>query len=629
MSTLAGRAEQRDRARFVGRAAELSLLEAVLRGDRPESIVHVCAPGGAGKSTLLREAVRRATALGLAVVWIEGRELPPFPDALERALGGLDPKCRTLVVIDSYELISSLDSHLRDLVIPGLPEQTVVLIGGRGRPARGWFESGWDTLVGVIEVAPLASDEAEQLVRLHGIEDATQLKELVRASHGSPLALVVGATTGSPASVADLADRLLGEEVDPDRYRTLSVAAIARITTPDLLGAVLPDCDPHDAYKWLADRSFAEPLTDGVALHALVAQSVRQSLRRRDPVGEGELRRRIADHLYHRALAGRFGLSVDLQHLVVDETVRWGYAMDIGSRYRVDAVRPGDTEHIGGILTAIGVGEWWERTRAFFDHRPEVCGVARDDAGQVCGYYVAVTPGSAPPEAESDVLLGPWLRYARETLGTSSVVMWREAVDLTGDNGEVTPLLGAGGIIGSGVINPRYGFLPIDPILPAAVAFAEALDARHVPELDFEGLGMHLQCYIVDFGPGGTLGFQRDWIYRETGALAPAAPELHAGQLVRLLRQPAALADGPAWLGDRPSTRHAALRRLVAESLSTFGSSPDDQLARQIIEAAYLGESAAHEAIARSLHLSRSAYFRRHQAALTRVEDELAGRRTR
>ncbi|MEJ7801494.1 MAG: hypothetical protein WKF60_13305, partial [Ilumatobacter sp.] len=32
---------------------------------------------------------------------------------------------------------------------------------------------------------------------------------------------------------------------------------------------------------------------------------------------------------------------------------------------------------------------------------------------------------------------------------------------------------------------------------------------------------MDLDCHVVDFGPMGLIGFQRDWIYRETGAPPP------------------------------------------------------------------------------------------------------------
>ena len=449
----------------------------------------------------------------------------------------------------------------------------------------------------------------------------------MRQAHGSPLAVTVGVHAGQGGAVADLADRLLGHEVDSDRYRTLSVAAIARVTTAELIEAVQPGTDGHEAYKWLADRSFSEPLADGIALHTLVADAVRAVLRERDPTGEGALRRRIADFLYERALAGQFSLSADLQHLVVDPDVRWGFSADIGSRYRIDELRPGDIEIIGSILHSVGLDEWWEITSAFFRQHPEFVGIAHDGDGRIGGYYVAIGPGNAPAAAETDVLLGPWLRYVRETLRSDSAVLWREAVDLTGEHGQVTALLGTAGILGVGVVNPRYGLLPIAPEIPMARAFGEALNAEHVPELDLFAYGMSLECHVVDFGPRGLLGFQRDWIYRESGAVPPAeSGEPDPGRLIRLLRDPNGLAHGPEWLGRTPSERLENLRETVRGALAVFGDSRDDVLARAIIEAAYLGDGASHETIARRFHLSRSAYFRRLQAATGRIGCELAAR---
>jgi hypothetical protein len=242
----------------------------------------------------------------------------------------------------------------------------------------------------------------------------------------------------------------------------------------------------------------------------------------------------------------------------------------------------------------------------------------------VGGYFIAVSPTSAPRAAERDPLLGPWLRYARDELGTTSAVLWREAVDLSGEMGEVTSLLGAGGLLATGVANPRYGFLPISPLVPAALGFSEALGAVHVPALDMHGHGMELACHVVDFGPGGLIGFQRDWIYRETGSAVPVdTPEGDPSRLLRMLREPAGLSHGPAWLGDTPAERLANLRRRVTAALDVFGTHHDDQLGRAIIEAAFLGEAAPHEAVARQLHLSRSAYFRRLNAATARVGEEV------
>jgi hypothetical protein len=605
MSTLGERVNERDRELFVGRERELARFDEVLAGDAVH-IVHVSGVGGIGKSSLVREVVRRATDAGYRVVWLDGRDLPPFPNAVETELEPVRDRGRTLVVIDSYEMVSSLDGWLRDVVIPGLPDSTIVVFVSRQRPSVGWFEGGW---AGVFEAMPLDGlppEELRSIAIANGMADGS-IDVLLRQAHGSPLAVAVGAQTGSGGSVSELASRLLGDEVDSDRYRTLSVAAVARVTTPELLEAV--------------------PLADGVTLHALVAESVRRSLRERDPVGEGGIRRSIADHVYERALAGQFSLSADLQHLVDDPEVRWGFSADIGSRYRIDTVRDGDVEYIGSLLTSIGLDEWWGVTAVFFRDHPEFVGIARDRDGGVGGYYVAVAPGNAPVAAETDVLLGPWLRYVREVLRTDSAVLAREAVDLTGELGEITALLGAGGVLGTGVVNPRYVLLPISPTVPAAGAFSEALGAEHVAELDLHAYGMDLECHIVDFGAGGLLGFQRNWIYRETGVVPPIeSPDVDPARLIRLLRDPNGLSHGPDWLGATPSERLDNLRRMVGDALTVFGDHRDDELAREIIEQAFLGDGASHETIARRFHLSRSAYFRRLQAATARLGAELRAR---
>jgi hypothetical protein len=615
----------RDRALFVGREVELDALEQALAGERADRVVHVVGAGGIGKSALLRELARRAAERGIETVWIDGRDVPPFPDAVAEALAPVLAGSAALVVFDSYELISSLDGHLRDRVLPELPESTLVVFACRQHPSRGWFEHGWDSIVRTIELGPLSDESVTALARLHGVADAGDQADLVRRSHGSPLAVVIGAAAGPSGGAADLAERLIGDEVDAAHYRIVTVAALARVTTPELLADVLGDDDAQESYKWLASRTFSEPLAAGVTLHELVADAVRARIRQVDPVGEATLRRAVADHLYRRAVAGHHAMSADLQHLVADPDVRWGFASDVGNRYRIDTIRAGDAETIGSILEAVGAGEWWAITRVFFERHPEHCGVARDAAGRIGGYYIAAAPNWAPAASENDPLLGPWLRYARHELSTTSAVIWREAIDLTGEMGEVTSLLGAGGLIATGVANPRYGFLPISPVIPAARMFSEALGARHVPELDVHSHGQDLECHLVDFGSGGLLGFQRDWIYRETGAAAPSidVADIDPTRLLRYLREPGELAFGPAWLGDTPAERLVGLKARVAAALGVFASSDDDRLARTIIETAFLDEVASHEAIARRLHLSRSAYFRRLQAASFRVGEEV------
>ena len=163
MATLGSRVAGRDRELFVARTDELAFFDRVLAGASPVRIVHVHGPGGIGKSALLREVSRRARSCGYDSVWLDGRDLPPFPAEVEAALETMTETWPAVVLFDSYEVISSLDSHLRDTVIPQLPDTTVVVFASRQPPSRGWFEHGWDAVVHTIELDGLTPADANHL----------------------------------------------------------------------------------------------------------------------------------------------------------------------------------------------------------------------------------------------------------------------------------------------------------------------------------------------------------------------------------------------------------------------------------------------------------------------------------
>ena len=162
MPTLGERVQRRDRERFVGRRSELSRFDDLLAGD-PVRIVYVTGVGGIGKSTLLREVARRASSDGYGVVWLDGRDLPPFPTVLDSALSPIDEFERAIVIIDSYEMISSLDGHLRDVVIPRLADTTIVVFASRLRPSVGWFDAGWDSVFEVMSLDGLPASDLRSM----------------------------------------------------------------------------------------------------------------------------------------------------------------------------------------------------------------------------------------------------------------------------------------------------------------------------------------------------------------------------------------------------------------------------------------------------------------------------------
>jgi hypothetical protein len=596
--TLATRIAHRDSAAFVGRARELRVVDELFAAG---GVLLVHGPGGVGKSVLLREIRRRGEEAGRTPFAVDARDLVPVPDAVWAALAGAWDSERPLILIDTYERMSALGGYLRGTLLPSLPADAVVVVAGRDAPEPGWFEGGWETVVQQVALTPFSEHEARSLLSRQGLGNDRRAAAIARWAGGLPLALRLGAAAArehpawSPGTdaaplraharhVADAA--LAGEHAD-----VFALACVARVVTPALVADVLGVPDTGAALRWLASCAFSDSRGGGVTLHELLRQPLRAELRERAPERERELRARVADSLHARALAGDLALTIDLADLVEDPAVRAGYSWDGGVDHHVTGPEPGDEE-----LAAD------DATRAYFVHEPRHVLLARDPDGNPCGYAVAFPADTASPLAHSDPRLGRWLAHAR---GREAIV-WRDSTDLRpGPRSRVQALLNMATILRCGLRNPRYAYLPIDPRSRASLAFSAAVGAVRVPELDAGGW----ECHVLDYGPGGLLGAQRDLVHRELG-LRPAALDAEAvREALRNLRRPGA---------------DELRARLEDAAARAFGDTPDEQLMRRVLIRGYFEPATSHEAAARELHLSRAAYFRRLRAASERVAEWLA-----
>ena len=161
----------RDRDRFVGRVAELGFLERCLEENPPANVILVHGPSGIGKSTLLREFARRAELRGRETFFVEGRELPPMPDALEAILAGARVSESPVVLLDTYERMTALGGYLRRGLLPSLPERTVIVIAGRGAPDSNWFAGGWEGVATELELEAFDPTDSLDLLASHGLDD--------------------------------------------------------------------------------------------------------------------------------------------------------------------------------------------------------------------------------------------------------------------------------------------------------------------------------------------------------------------------------------------------------------------------------------------------------------------------
>lgn len=642
--SLGARLSALDAARFVGRSAELARLGSVLDSDRPASVVLLHGPGGVGKSSLVREFARRAASHGWTPLTIEARDLAPLAEALDEALAPALHADRPLVLLDSWDRMAALDSYLRGHILAALPPDALVVIVSRRPPGSGWHSGGWEHVVMEMPLGPLGADEAEALLADRGVMDVSRRAATVSWARGSPLALVLAAQAGGvlpggaeagPPGVADkLLRRLLDVQPEGEQRNLLAVAALARVTSPALLAEVLPAIDAAAGYAWLRRHPSAEPLRDGVMLHELVGWVLRADLRRRSPELERDLRRRLVDALYADAAAGGLlRLTLDLQHLVQDPAIRWGFGWDASGRYWIDTPGPGDLEAI-----AAGSGQagraWLVSAEPYFRRAPGLVTVVRDRDGAVAGYGVSMTPANAPSWSADDEMLGPKLRHAAASFPPGTAVVCRQAIDLTAERGSpVTALIGMAAIIGSGLDNPAAAYLPIRRGDAAAEAFSASCGGRPVPELAVDHGGVCVECHVLDYGPGGLLAFQRAAVYRELGLSAPppqpAPPTLsdvreafrHYGSPTLLAASPLAPREGT------PAERAAAVRARIDEAVRiVFGAAREDQVLRQVLSRGYLDPAPTHEQAAAELSLSRTSYFRHLRVAVRRVAVQLGVR---
>ena len=623
VQTLAQRVAAIDRARFRGRARELALLEGLLDDDHSGHVVLLHAPGGMGKSALLRELARRASDRGLTPRLLDGRDVAPVPGEIDRLLDGVHADERPLVIFDSYERMSGADGWLRQRLVPSLPERAVVVLAGRRPPAEGWLRDGWEHVAVELELGPLGAEEAREMLAAYGVAASD---EVLRWARGWPLALSLAATAGAGAAPAErdadllsaVVARFARTEVDEDRFELVAVAALARSCDARLLRAVLPGVDAEEAIRWLRGLTFAETVGAGVALHDLVRRAVRAQLEGADPERARELRRRLADHVHDRAIAGEPRMLIDLTELIDDPRLRWGLGAEGSVEYRVDAVRPGDVEALEPWYAARP--RWWRDVVAFLTEAPNRVVIARDVRDRLAGISIAVTLADPPGITGEDAVLGPWLEDARGRAPGGDALLWHDATDLVRNADPASPvisLMNTAVILGCGIPNVRYSYIPVDPSNPAALQFSHSVGGRSLPELATEVDGHPLECHLIDHGAGGMLGQLREVLYAElrlpAGAARASAPLADAVRdALRNLHRPTALARSPLATGTTAAERAASVRELLTGAVEgAFGDTPEERLLRTVIERGYLDPGSKHELVAEQLNLSRSAYFRR------------------
>jgi hypothetical protein len=346
---LADRLSESRHARFVGRHGELSVFESALaRETLPFFVLHIFGPGGVGKTTLLHEYALISKRYGARPVYLDARNIDAAPDmlikSLKAALGNSNGASvpdllnaapqRTVILIDTYETLTPLDSWLRTTFLPQLPDTVLTVLAGRSAPDPAWQgDSGWQDLVRVISLRNLSQQEGRAFLDKRGLPPEEQ-QGILEFTHGHPLALSLAAELfsqrghlgfrleESPDVVKTLMERFVRQVPGPAHRAALEACALVRVTTEALLGRMLdmPASGPasegvHMLFEWLRQLSFIESSPEGIFPHDLARETLAADLRWRNPDWYVELHHRARTY-YTNHLSQTSGLAQ--QRLMLD-----------------------------------------------------------------------------------------------------------------------------------------------------------------------------------------------------------------------------------------------------------------------------------------------------------------------
>ena len=546
-------------AAVVGRQAERAVLLDLAERDRP-LVVAVHGIAGIGKSALLAAFAEDARAHGAAVVSLDCGGIEPtergFLAALDRAIGALraeppggtrpmttvaeaaavlsDLGDRVVLVLDTYEQLRLLDTWLRQELVPGLRDNTRLALAGREPPVAAWI-SDFGDLLATVPLANLAAADAGALLRREGLSDADAAR-VTRFTHGHPLALRLAASargarpdlTVPDAAVATVVTELARvylSGLDQPTRAVLDAACTLRRPTLPLLGALLPDVPPHDAYDMLRPLPFVEFGPDGLVLHDTVREVVAALLRVNDPPAYRAHRiaawRQLRRELRTAPPADLWRYTADLLYLIENPAVREAFFPTASYRYAVEPARPADEAQITAIARAHQPAGAVAVMQSWWDAMPSAFRVARDPDGSPAAFQCLCEATSVQARLlAADPVAATW----REHLRANPVPRGQQVLFLrhmlAADGGEATTPAYA-----ALVLDLKRRYLEMRPRLrriyslaadpAAALSQFAPLGFARLPDGAAEIGGTTYHALYNDFGPSSIDGWLTDLAARE------------------------------------------------------------------------------------------------------------------
>jgi hypothetical protein len=541
---------------IVGRETELAVLAKLVQdGD----IVHVHGLAGIGKSALLEGFVQQASTSGVGVVALDCRAVEPTERGFLQAAGGFDDVSDFLhhlqvlgppvvVALDHYEVFRLMDTWMRQVLVPRLPDAAGLVLACRERPVPGWF--GVEGFRG-LSLGPLKDADACALLERRGVAagDAVRLNRIAR---GHPLALVLatagvsdnpqlGLEEAATSRVVEELTRLYFEDIeDSMTRRALEAASVVRRVTEPILAAMI-EADASTALRRLLDLPFVEAGRDGLVLHEAVRDAVAGFLRSTNPTRYREYRRvawrELRDEMREAAPAELWRYTADVLYLIDNPVVREAFFPSDAQPLAVEPARAQDGAALCEIVRrhegpeAAGLLErWWAEA-------PETFSVARDREGAVVGFFTLLDdPKLRSPLFTGDPVVDSWARHLRaHPLAKGEVALglrrWLDA-----ERGEAPGVTQA-----ASWLDVKRTYMALRPALrriyvvvqdvPTYWPIVEQLGFRPLRDAAARLDGCDYATVALDFGPGSVDGWLMGLLAAQVGSAAEPALDADAREL--------------------------------------------------------------------------------------------------
>ncbi len=606
---------------FVGRTRELAELEACAEpGGALVTFIHGI--GGMGKSALLDTALHRLEARGAATLRLDGRVVQPTPAGWLRALEELvgkplptaeeaarafvslgarrEPSAAAtplVLAVDHYELLRLLDAWLRQCFVPLLPSRIRMIFASRSEPLPGWTsDPGWSPLLRTLRLLPLEDAAAAAMLEQRRVPVGAA-RRILRLAQGHPQALALAAAAAKQAPEQAFEEAVGGPVMEqlartflqgvhaPEVRASLEAASVVRRVTRPLLVEMVGEAQAPAALEHVLGSGFADATPEGLRIHPSVRQAIESVLRALDPARHRRLRRRawrvIRAELWAAPPSLCWRAVADALFLVRAPLIREAFFPSDQHLFGVEAAEPADFERalrlsarFDGDVGAEALAAWWSEA-------PRSLHVVRDGAGRFAGFYVAATRELLESSRlrQRDPVAQRWWERLRDDPHEGALLLRRM---LARDGGPQPSQARSTMILDikrSYVENLQARYLYRATEQAELTAEEHALGFRILPQLDLpETRGGQRGSWtaVLDFGPGGIVGWLEGVVDREQGC----APE-------------GSTARGPSDFAlDRPSRslvlegRRVALTRLEFKLLQYLESHDD-----RVVERAELLEN--------------------------------------